>query len=393
MKAVVIVLDSVGIGAAPDAAAYGDAGAATLPHCAAAVGGLRLPTFQQLGLGNIPALLPGGVSIAGVPPCAHPVGSYGAMREVSDGKDTITGHWEIAGLLIHPPFHLFPPNYPSFPASLVTEFTRRTGRALLGNKAASGLAILDELGAEHMRTGAWIAYTSADSVFQLAAHTGVIPLPEIYRACLVARELCNPLKVGRVIARPFTGIPGAFVRTEERRDYAFLPEEPTILERLKDARVPVYAVGKIEDIYAHRGITETVHTGHTTASQEQVVRFFREKSAGLICANFIDFDMLYGHRRDARGFAAALEQTDDFLRAFLPLMTAEDLLILTADHGNDPTFRGTDHTREFVPLLAYQPGRPGGTLGIRLGFFDIAQTLATFFGLPPLPRGTAFLTS
>lgn len=391
MKAVVIVLDSVGIGAAPDAAAYGDAGAATLPHCAAAAGGLRLPTFQQLGLGNIPALLPGGEAIAGVPPCAQPLGSYGAMREVSDGKDTITGHWEMAGLLIHPPFHLFPPGYPSFPAEWVAEFTRRTGRGLIGNKAASGIAILDELGAEHMRTGAWIAYTSADSVVQLAAHTGVIPLAELYRGCLIARELCNPLKVGRVIARPFTGVPGAFVRTEERRDYAYQPEEPTILERLKDFGVPVYAVGKIEDIYAHRGITESVHTGHTTASEEQVVRFFREKNAGFICANFIDFDMLYGHRRDARGFAAALEQTDGFLRAFLALLTPQDLLIITADHGNDPTFRGSDHTREFVPLLAYQPGRPGTSLGIRQGFFDVAQTLAAFFGLPPLPRGKDFL--
>ena len=393
MKAVLIILDSVGIGAAPDAAAYGDAGAATLPHCAAAAGGLRLPNFQRLGLGNIPALLPGGVPIAGVPPCAQPLAGYGAMREVSDGKDTITGHWEIAGLLIHPPFHLFPSAYPSFPAALVAEFTRRTGRALLGNKAASGVAILDELGAEHMRTGAWIAYTSADSVFQLAAHTGVIPLAEIYRACEIARELCNPLKVGRVIARPFTGVPGAFVRTEERRDYAYLPEEPTVLERLKDFGVPVYAVGKIEDIYAHRGITATVHTGHTSASQEQVVRFFREMSAGFICANFIDFDMLYGHRRDAPGFAAALEQTDGFLGAFLPQMTPQDLLLITADHGNDPTFPGTDHTREFVPLLAYQPGRPGVNLGIRQGFFDIAQTLASYFGLPPLPRGRAFLTS
>jgi phosphopentomutase len=393
MKAVVLVLDSVGIGAAPDAADYGDVGAATLPHCAAAVGGLRLPTFQRLGLGNIPALLPGGEPIAGVPPCARPLGGYGAMQEVSDGKDTITGHWELAGLLIHPAFHVFPPGYPSFPASLVAEFTRRTGRALLGNKAASGMAILDELGPEQLRTGAWIAYTSADSVFQLAAHTGVIPLPELYRACELARELCNPLQVGRVIARPFTGAPGAFVRTEERRDYAFQPAEPTILERLQESGVPVYAVGKIEDIFAHRGITESVHTGHTSASQEQVVRFFREKRAGLICANFIDFDMLYGHRRDARGFAAALEQTDGFLGEFLPLLTAQDLLLITADHGNDPTFRGTDHTREFVPLLAYQPGRPGASLGIRQGFFDCAQTLAAFFGLPPWPRGKDFLAA
>jgi len=390
VKVVLIVLDSVGIGAAPDAAAYGDAGAATLPHCAAAVGGLNLPTLQRLGLGNIPALLPGGEPLAGVPPTNSPLASYGAMQEVSDGKDTITGHWEIAGLQIHPPFHLFPPDFPSFPPELVTEFERRTGRKLIGNKAASGTAIIAELGGEHMQTGAWIAYTSADSVFQLAAHNAVIPLAELYRGCEIARELCDPLKVGRVIARPFTGAPGAFTRTEDRRDYAYRPEEPTVLERLQAAGVPVYAVGKIEDIYAHRGITETVHTGHTTASQEQVIRFFREQSAGLIFANFIDFDMLYGHRRDARGFAAALEQTDGFLRDFLPLLSADDALIITADHGNDPTFRGTDHTREFVPLLAYQPGRPGVSLGVRRGFFDVAQTLAALFGLPPLPRGVAF---
>jgi phosphopentomutase len=390
VKVVLIVLDSVGIGAAPDAAAYGDTGAATLPHCAAAVGGLNLPTFQRLGLGNIPVLVPNGEPIAGVPPVAKPLGSFGAMQEVSDGKDTITGHWEIAGLQIHPPFHLFPPVWPSFPPELVAAFERRTGRKVIGNKAASGTAIITELGPEHLRTGAWIAYTSADSVFQLAAHNAVIPLPELYRGCEIARELCDPLKVGRVIARPFTGVPGAFTRTEDRRDYAYQPEEPTVLERLKDAGVPVYAVGKIEDIYAHRGITETVHTGHATASQEQVIRFFREKYDGLIFANFIDFDMLYGHRRDARGFAAALEQTDGFLRDFLSLLTPDDALIITADHGNDPTFRGTDHTREFVPLLAYQSGRAGGSLGVRHGFFDVAQTLATLFGLPPLPRGKTF---
>ena len=386
----VIVLDSVGIGAAPDAAAYGDAGAATLPHCAAAVGGLCLPTLQALGLGNIPALIPGGLPIQGVPSVAQPLAGYGAMQEVSEGKDTVTGHWEIGGLEIRPGFHLFPHNYPSFPPELVATIEERTGRKIIGNKAASGVAIIEELGPEQQRTGAWIAYTSADSVFQLAAHTNVIPLPELYRGCEIARELCDPLKVGRVIARPFTGRPGAFVRTEERRDYAYRPAEPLILERLQAHGVPVFAVGKIEDIFAHRGITESVHTGHTTASQEQVVRFYREKPTGLIFANFIDFDMLYGHRRDAQGFAWALEQTDVFLHDFLPLLAPQDLLIITADHGNDPTFRGTDHTREFVPLLAYQPGRPGGGLGIRHGFFDVAQTLAGFFGLPPLPRGHGF---
>lgn len=391
MKAILVILDSVGIGAAPDAARYGDAGAATLPHLAAAVGGLKAPNLQRLGLGNIPALLPQGQAIAGVPPVADAAASFGAMQEVSDGKDTITGHWELAGLEINPGFHVFPAGPPSFPPELLQEFERRTGRATIGDKAASGTAILEELGAQQMETGAWIVYTSADSVFQIAAHEELIPLAELYRACEVARELCNPLRVGRVIARPYLGRPGAFKRTENRRDFAFTPSEPTILERLTSAGVPVYAVGKIEDIYAHRGLTESNHTGNTRDSQQLVARWTREKPRGLIIANFIDFDMLYGHRRDARGYASAIEQTDAWLAEYLPLLTADDLLILTADHGNDPAYQGTDHTREYVPLLVYQPGRPGRNLGIRQGFYDVAQSLADFFGLPPLPRGRSVL--
>ena len=391
MKVILIVLDSVGIGAAPDAAKYGDQGSATLPHMAGAVGGLKLPTLGKMGLGNIPALLPGGLPIRGVDPVANPVASYGAMQEVSEGKDTVTGHWEIAGLEIIPGFHIFPPAPPSFPPDLVAAFERRTGRKAIGDKAASGTAIIEELGARHMKEGCWIAYTSADSVFQIAAHEEVIPLEELYRGCLVARELCDAYKVGRVIARPFAGKPGAFKRTENRRDYAFKPSEPTVLERLVAAGVPVYAVGKIEDIYAHRGITETLHTGNTRDSSELVARWTREKKKGLIIANFIDFDMVYGHRRDAAGYAHALEETDRWLGAYLPLLAKDDLLVLTADHGNDPTFRGTDHTREFVPLLAYQPGRAPLSLGIRRGFYDIAQSIASFFGIPALPRGSSFL--
>lgn len=393
MKAILVILDSVGIGAAPDAARYGDAGAATLPHLAAAVGGLKAPNLQRLGLGNIPALLPQGQAIAGVPPVADAAASFGAMQEVSDGKDTITGHWELAGLEINPGFRVFPAGPPSFPPELLREFERRTGRATIGDKAASGTAILEELGAQQITTGAWIVYTSADSVFQIAAHEGVIPLAELYRACEIARELCNPWMVGRVIARPYLGGPGAFKRTENRRDYAFAPSEPTILERLTGADVPVYAVGKIEDIYAHRGLTESNHTGNNRDSQQLVARWTREKPRGLIIANYIDFDMLYGHRRDARGYASAIEQTDAWLAEYLPLLTADDLLILTADHGNDPAFQGTDHTREYVPLLVYQPGRPGRNLGIRQGFYDVAQSLADFFGLPPLPRGRSVLAT
>ena len=391
MKAILIVLDSVGIGAAPDAAHYGDEGAATLPHLAAAANGLRVPMMEKLGLGSIPALLPNGLSIQGVRPAAVPWAAYGALQPRSEGKDTITGHWELAGLELIPGFHLFPYGPPSFPPELVQEFERRTGRLVIGNCAASGTQIIEQLGEEHMRTGAWIAYTSADSVFQLAAHMDVIPLTELYQGCEVARALCDPYRVGRVIARPFRGTPGAFERTVDRRDYAFQPAEPTVLERLKAAGIPVFGVGKIEDIFAGRGLTASVHSGTTEASQEALVKFTRKTPCGFLFANFIDFDMLYGHRRDADGYARALEQTDAFLEGYIRLLNPDDLLILTADHGNDPTFRGTDHTREYVPLLAYRPGQTGRSIGIRNGFYDVAQTLATFFGIEPMPRGEAFL--
>jgi phosphopentomutase len=242
-----------------------------------------------------------------------------------------------------------------------------------------------------MKEGLWIAYTSADSVFQIAVHEEVIHLDELYKGCEIARELCNHYRIGRIIARPFVGKPGAFNRTENRRDYAFKPSEPTILECLKNAGVPVYAVGKIEDIYAHRGITESNHTGNNQTSRELVSRWTREKTNGFIMANFIDFDMLYGHRRDAKGYASALEETDRWLASYLPLLSRDDVLMLTADHGNDPTYRGSDHTREFVPLIVYQPGRPPMNLGVRKGFYDIAQSLASFFGIQPMPRGVSFL--
>ena len=392
MKAVLIILDSVGIGSAPDAAEYGDAGASTLPHLAAAAGGVQLPTLQKMGLGNIPALLHLRPSekIEGVPPVAKPEASYGAMREMSDGKDTITGHWEIAGLEVDPGFHSFPPAN-SFPQDLIATFERETGRKLIGNKAASGTAIIDELGPEHMQTGALICYTSADSVFQIAAHEKVVPVPELYRYCEIARRLCDPLRVGRIIARPFIGQPGAFKRTENRRDFAYLPSEPTILERLTAKGIPVYAVGKIEDIYCHRGITESIHTGNNADSQALVEKWTKEKKSGLIVANFIDYDMVYGHRRDPKGYARSLELTDKWLAGYLPLLSADDMLIITADHGNDPTFKGTDHTREYVPLLVYRPGEPGESLGIRRGFYDIAQSLAQYFSVPAIPRGASFV--
>ena len=390
-KAVLIVMDSAGIGEAPDAALYGDKGASTLPHLSAAVGGLAAPVFRSLGLGNIPGLLPQRESIAGVPPEPAPIASWGAMRETSEGKDTITGHWEIAGLVTRPGFHVFPPEN-SFPPDLIAAFEKETGRGVIGDKAASGTAIIDEFGAEHLRTGALVCYTSADSVFQIAAHEEIVPLPELYRCCEIARRLCDPLKVGRVIARPFLGEPGAFKRTENRRDFAYQPPEKTILERLTAEGIPVWAVGKIEDIYAHRGVTGSNHTGNNVDSAAQVDAWYAEKDGGLIFANFIDFDMLYGHRRDAEGYAKCVEWMDGWLAGFLPKMQEGDVLILTADHGNDPTFTGTDHTREYVPLIVYEKGKPGRSLGIRDGFCDISMSLAAFFGLEELPpRGVSFL--
>ncbi len=391
VKAILLVLDSVGIGEAPDAAAYGDVGAATLPHLAEAVGGINTPTLASMGLGNIPGLLPHGLPFKGIDPTDEPIASFGAMQEISEGKDTVTGHWELAGLEIIPGFHIFPPGPPSFPTELREAFERQTGRKIIGDKAASGTTIIAELSEQHMADGSWIVYTSADSVFQIASHTDVIPLQELYKACEIARDLCDEYKVGRVIARPFEGKPGSFVRTTDRRDYAYKPSEKTILELCHDAGIPVYAVGKIEDIFAHRGIDESHHTGTTAASQEVLLRFTKEKERGLIFANFIDFDMLYGHRRDPAGYAKAVESVDAFLAQYLPLISEDDVLIITADHGNDPTFAGSDHTREYVPLLVYQPGKPVGPLGVRHGFHDVAQSIATFFGLDPMPRGTSFL--
>jgi len=393
MKVFWIVLDSVGIGAAPDAAEYGDAGAATLQHVAEAVGGLDLPVLQGLGLGNVPALLPDGLPIRGCPPVDRPRAFFGAMREVSEGKDTITGHWEMAGLRLMPGFRLFPDAFPAFPPELTAEFERRTGRRALGLKHAEGLGIIEELGEEASRTGAYVCYTSGDSVFQIAVDVDVVPLEELYRACEIARELCDPLRVGRVIARPFRRRKGGgFERTADRRDYPYPPPEPFVFEPLARSGVATIAVGKIADVFAGRGFRESLHAAGTAEAQEVVERVAkRTEERALIVANFIDFDMLYGHRRDPVGYAAALRQTDEWLGRFLPLLGPDDGLLLTADHGNDPTFRGSDHTREYVPLLLYLPGRSGRSLGVREGFFDVARTLAEWFGVPPAPRGQSFL--
>jgi len=384
-----LVLDSAGIGAAPDAADYGDEGSATIPHAAGAAGGLSVPVLKAMGLGNIPAMLPNGIPIRGVPPVGRPSASFGAMRERSRGKDTTTGHWEIAGLLLEEGFALFPGAGPAFPQELLAEFARRTGRGVLGNRAASGTAIIAELGAEHMRTGKWIVYTSADSVFQVAAHEETVPLEELYAGCRIARELCNPLRVGRVIARPFVGAPGSFKRTENRRDFSYPLPEPTVLDLLQRRGVRVTTVGKLDDVFANSGIDRSIHVENNAGAQSALLAVADAREDGFVFANLIDFDMLYGHRRDAAGYARCLEEADRFLAAFIPRLRRDDLLVITADHGNDPTFRGTDHTREYVPLLVY-PRRRAANLGTRDGFYDVAQSVARVFGFE-MPRGVSFV--
>lgn len=386
-------MDSVGIGAAPDAADYGDEGAATLPHTAQAVGGLRLPTFERLGLANILSLLPDRGPITGIRAVDAPEASWGAMRERSVGKDTVTGHWELGGLLLDPGFHLFPREVPAFPEDITAPLARDTGRPLLCLRHGSGTEVIDTYGEEALEKGALICYTSADSVFQIAAHVDAVPLEELYRACERARDLCNPYRVGRVIARPFTGAPGSFTRTSDRIDYAYETEEPTLLQHLVAHDVPVYSVGKIEDIFAHRGITEGWHTGGNHASMARTDLLIDDLDHGFVFANFIDFDMLHGHRRDPRGYAKCLEEMDQWLATALPRLRDGDWLILTADHGNDPIFKGTDHTREHVPLLIVRPGRPIREFGVRDGFYDISQTIAARFKTPPMTRGLDMFSS
>ncbi|MEK0314199.1 phosphopentomutase [Cohnella sp. 56] len=380
----VIVLDSVGIGELPDAAAYGDAGAHTLGHIAAGPSGLKLPNLRRLGLGNIARL-------ADWEPAAAPAAYYGKMAEVSAGKDTMTGHWELMGLKIDKPFRTFPGG---FPRGLLEAFEAETGRGVLGNKPASGTEILDELGAEQMRSGAWIVYTSADSVFQIAAHEDVIPLEELYEACRIARRLTNKdeYSVGRVIARPYVGKPGSFTRTPNRHDYAVKPPEPTVLNALKKAGKDVIAVGKINDIFCGEGITKSYPTKSNQDGIDKTIGQLGGTFEGLLFTNLVDFDSLYGHRRDVDGYARALEEFDRAVPELLSRLTDDDLLVITADHGNDPVHAGTDHTREYVPLLAYSPsfGKPGD-LGTLSTYADLAATIADNFGVTRTSNGTSFL--
>lgn len=373
-RVIILVMDSMGVGELPDACEYGDEGSNTLANCALAVGGLALPNLGRMGLGNI-------LEIKGVPRAQEPTASYGRMQELSPGKDTTTGHWEMAGIILEQPFPVYPQG---FPTSIITEFEKRTGLSVLGNKAASGTAIIEELGEEHVKTGKPIVYTSADSVFQIAAHEEVINLDRLYQLCKIAREiLTGEHAVGRVIARPFLGEAGNFSRTANRHDFSLKPPRQNILNILKEAGLSVQAVGKIHDIFAGEGLTEYVYTSNNMEGVEKTKEFMATGKPGLIFTNLVEFDMLYGHRNDPGGYARALQEFDVRLPEIVNLLGKEDLLIITADHGCDPTTDSTDHSREYVPLLAYGQGVAAGIdLGIRNSFADVAATLADIFKLP-----------
>jgi phosphopentomutase len=380
-RAAVIVLDGVGIGPAHDTDAYGDTGSDTLGNVARAVGGLSLSNLAALGLGRC-------ATLQGVPAVDRPRAAYGLCEPASPGKDSTTGHWEICGLLLEEPF----PTYPSgFPAEVIAEFVRRTGREVLGNKPASGTQVLDELGEEHQRTGKWIVYTSADSVFQVAAHEDTVPLTELYAACAAAREMLQgPHGVSRVIARPFAGVPGAWVRTPHRRDFSLPPPGPTLLDRLAEHHIPRVGVGKVDDLFAGRGIS-SIHTATNSEAYSLIEGALLSMRRGLLLANVIEFDQSWGHRNDVRGFRGGLEGLDRCIPRLLAGVREDDLVIFTADHGNDPTTPSTDHSREVVPLLVFGPHVRAVDLGRRPTFADIGQTVAEFLGVPALPAGTSFL--
>jgi phosphopentomutase len=381
-RVILIVIDSMGAGELPDAASYGDEGSNTLGHIARAVP-LAVPTLRRMGLSRV-------VDIGGASPA--PIGAFGRMAEASAGKDSVTGHWELAGVVLDRPFPTFPRG---FPPDLIRAFEARIGRRTLGNRPASGTAILDELGPEHLRTGSPIVYTSADSVFQIAAHEAVMPVGELYDACGVAFDLAvRGLGLGRVIARPFEGTPGHFVRTSRRRDFAHLPPRPTLLDRLAAAAMPVVGIGKVEGLFAGRGVTRAVHTTSDAHGFDVLRAELASTPRGLIFANLVDSDTLYGHRNDVAGYAANLERCDAGLCGILDRLQPGDLLVVTADHGNDPTTASTDHSREHVPVLIAGRTVPAGVdLGTRPTFADLGQTMAELFGVAPLEHGRSFLSA
>ena len=379
-----IVLDSVGIGEAPDAALYNDEGADTLGHIAEYVNGLNMPNFGELGISHIR-------EIKGISKVDSPAAHYTKMQEASEGKDTMTGHWELMGLKVEQPFQTFPNG---FPKQLIQQVEQKTGRPVIGNKVASGTEIIEELGAQHMETGSLIVYTSADSVFQIAAHEDIIPIDELYDICETVRALTLQPEylVGRVIARPFIGSVGSFERTANRHDYALKPFAETVLNTLEDRGLDVIGIGKISDIFNGEGITQSIRTKDNVDGLKQIINVMEESFEGLAFLNLVDFDAKYGHRRDPKGYADALETFDRYIPKIIEHMKEGDLLIFTADHGNDPTHHGTDHTREFVPLLVYHRNiEKGRQLPIRETFADVGATIADNFNVPLPKHGHSFL--
>ncbi len=382
MRVILFIIDSVGIGALPDAHKFGDIGANTLGNIALSQGGIDLPNLQSIGLGNIDG-------IVGLDPIKSPRGAFGRAAEVSNGKDTTTGHWELAGLHLPKPFKTFPNG---FPESVIDELENKIGRRVLGNKPASGTVILDELGEIHIRTGQPIVYTSADSVLQIAAHEDVIPIDELYSICRIARDIMmGDNAVARIIARPFVGSPGNFVRTSNRRDFSLDPFGQTVLDIAKESGLDVIGVGKIEDIFNGRGITESVHTIDNMDGIDKTIGFINKDNKGIIFTNLVDFDSHYGHRRNPAGYKTALEEMDARIPEILNVMKDDDIIIITADHGNDPTFKGTDHTREYIPIVIYGKNIKANTnIGTRKSFADIGATISHIFDLPSTGKGDSF---
>ncbi|UWG98699.1 phosphopentomutase [Dehalobacter sp. DCM] len=384
-RAIVIIMDSVGIGAMPDAAAYGDTGSNTIVHISKAVGGLKIPNLTRMGLANI-------TDIPFIAAIADPAGNYGKMSELSPGKDTTTGHWEISGIVLNEPFPTFPS---AFPKEFIKQFELRIGRETLGNEVASGTEIIERLGVEHMRTGKPIVYTSADSVFQIAAHEEIIPLDDLMAICRTAREmLVNELGVSRVIARPFIGDTGHFQRTTNRHDFSVKPMEKTLLDHVIARGQKVFAVGKINDIFAGQGISEYVLTKGNDDGVNKTIDYMKRYEPGMIFTNLVDFDMVYGHRNNVKGYAEALEAFDRRIPEIISALRDDDILIISADHGCDPTTDSTDHSREYVPVLAYgRQLKKGINLGTRESFADLGATIAEYLGIEPLVHGQSFYSS
>ncbi len=391
MKATLLIIDSFGIGALPDADKYGDVGSNTALHICEGIPGEKWPNLKKMGLGNCSKLL--SIDLPGCSAVKEPRAGFGVLNEKSAGKDTTTGHWELSGIVLNHAFHTFSRDYPSFPEKLVSDFEEQTGHRILGNKGASGTVIIEELGKAHMNGDGIIGYTSADSVFQIAAHEDIVPLKELYKICEITRKLCDPYNIGRVIARPFVGTPGHFTRTGSRRDFSMVPPEKTILDHLQANNIQTIGIGKIGDIFTEKGLDQSHHDSGNQACIERTMKCLKKDKGQdqFLFVNLVDTDMLYGHRRDIEGYYQAIKKIDDILPEMIDLMSDNDMLIITADHGCDPGFKGTDHTREYVPLLVFQKTRKNFNLGVRESFCDVAQSLAAFFNVPAMPHGKSFI--